>query len=88
MTKILSLEDMLEIACDLKLPGYESLVLEAEAVASAVAESIAIRLGVDSGPAAWEGKAFAGLCARFHPSFGGQACPTEIDQADSDGDWE
>lgn len=88
MAKIINLEEMLEIACDLKLPGYESLVLQAEAVASAVAESIATMLCVKAGPATWEGKAFAGLCARFHPAFISQACPTEIDQADSDGDWE
>lgn len=88
MSKILNLDDMIEIARDLDLPSYDALVGQAEEAAGAVAAAIASALGVNFEPATWEGAAFGGLCSTFRPAVEGQECPDAIQQGDSSGEWE
>ena len=51
MSKIVNFEDMLEIANDLGIPAYPEFVDQAEALGSAMAESIATQLGIAHTPA-------------------------------------
>jgi len=88
MSKILNIDDMLEVAHELELPNYDALVAQAEAAAGEIGAAIATALGINFEPASWEGKPFGGLCMTFRPAIQGQECPELIDQSDSSGEWE
>lgn len=88
MAKILSIDDMLEAAQQCDLPQYADHVRLLETAATNLANALAAHLHITAGPATWEGKGFAGLCASFHPKRKKQKCPPVIDDADPGGDWD
>jgi hypothetical protein len=88
MSKILSVDDLLEIAQTLNLPNFDELKTRLELAADELAINVAASLGIHSESSSWQGKAFAGLTTTFRPSFEGQECPSLIHEADESGDWE
>ena len=89
MSKVLNIDDMLEVALDTNLPGSAVMVRRFEKLATGLQKRIAKHLKVTANPlgATWEGKAFAGLCASFTPAAPDQTCPEVLDEADPGGDW-
>ena len=89
MSKILSIDDLLEAACESHMPDLPSYVAEMEDTATKLAQALAAHLGIRLAyPANWEGKEYGGVCASFGPAFAGQPCPKVIDNGDPGGDWE
>ncbi|WP_036263173.1 hypothetical protein [Methylocapsa aurea] len=87
MSKQLTLDEMLETIHTLKHPTAAACQIALEAIGCAMAQVIAIELGVTAGPAIYEGTAFAGTCAPFSPSFEGQKCPTPLPDYDDEAEW-
>jgi hypothetical protein len=83
MTKLLTLDEMLEILLTLKHPAASACQIALEAIGSAMARRIARELQVDAGSATFQGTAFAGTCAAFRPSFPGQPCPPTLADYDA-----
>jgi len=88
MSKILSIDDLLEISQTLNLPNFDELKTKIEVATNELAMNIAATLGVNAEESCWHGKAFGGLTAIIRPSYEGQECPELIHEADVDGDWE
>lgn len=86
MTKQLTLDEMLQLACDLALPNYGELRSEVEAVGTKMAAAIAAQLDVESGAATFEGLAFAGTCAPFYARDKDQPCPPPLQDYDAE-EW-
>ena len=87
MTKQLTLDEMLEVLILMKDPIAPRLKAHIENLGSAMAELIALRLGVAAGPATFQGTAFAGTCAPFAPRFPGQRCPEPLCSFDAS-EWD
>lgn len=88
MSKVLSINDLLEIAQTLNLPNFDELRTKIEVATNELAINVAATLGVNAKESDWHGKAFGGLTTIIHPSYEGQECPQLIHEADIDGDWE
>jgi hypothetical protein len=89
VSKILSIDDMLEAACaDLPESVSADFVSGFENLASALAEQLSRCYQINSDGAMWQGKALGGLCAAFEPKTEGQECPPMIDEGDPDGEWD
>ncbi len=86
MSKILNIDDMLDIAVADGSPLMQALVTMCEASATALAEAIGAKFDIWVGEATHEG-GFGGLCATFQPNTPEQACPKEIDEGDPGGEW-
>ena len=87
MTKILTLDEMLDVLTSINHPTTRTCQLIMEAVGTVMAETIAGELHVISSVATFEGAAFAGTCARFFPAFKGQPCPEPLSHFDQD-EWD
>lgn len=87
MTKLLSLDEMLDCAREMGLPEAALWAGQLESIGSTMAAGIADKLGVVSSDATAEGVAFAGTCARFSPAYEGQPCPEALEPFDPDADW-
>lgn len=82
MTKLLKLDEMLDVAQGIGLVTFDGYRASIEAIASSLATEIARELDIDCGKATFEGTAFAGTCAPFYPKIAGQECPAPIDAFD------
>jgi hypothetical protein len=87
MTKLLTLDEMLEVLIAIGHPAADALQTATEGLATAMAQMIARDLDVAAGAASFRGTAFAGTCAPFRPSFRGQPCPESLTHYDS-GEWD
>lgn len=87
MTKLLNLDEMLEVTQQVepKMGVYFKDALEA--IGTLMACVIANRLDVECGVATSEGTAFAGTCASFRPKHPGQPCPEPLTHYDSE-EWD
>lgn len=88
MGKVLTIDEMLDIATGLPGDTGAGFVRSIEAVATALAKYIAESLEIECGDATYEGAAFAGTCAVFSPASEGQEMPAELEGFDEGGDWE
>lgn len=87
MTKLLTLDEMIEVLITIGHPAADALRTATEGLASAMAQMIARDLDVAAGAASFRGTAFAGTCASFTPRFPGQPCPEPLSRYDS-GEWD
>lgn len=87
MSKLLTIDEMLDCAREAKMPGIELTIANFEHLATVLARELAAHLGVEAGDAHFEGVAFAGTCAGFFPKAPGQPCPAPLDQYDPT-EWE
>lgn len=88
MSKILTIDNMLDAAREDKVPGYESFKQQFEALAQELGEALAKHYGIRvTSDAEFQGTEFGGLCVHFGPAFDGQPCPDMIDFGDEGGDW-
>jgi hypothetical protein len=90
MSKVLNVDDMLEVATQDNVKSAAYYVARFETLATNLAREIAKHHGIKIHPlgATWEGAALAGLCASFQPRKGSKKpCPPSIDHADPGGDW-
>jgi hypothetical protein len=88
MSKILSVDNMLEAATEAEMPGAEDYVAKFEKLATELAEALAKHHGIRmSHPASFE-PGFGGLCANFSAAHEGQVCPPSIDDKDEGGDFD
>ena len=85
--KILDVNDLLDAAKSVDLPGFDKHLEAIEAAVDALAEDIAAHFQICHVSTAYE-PGFGGLCAEFAPEYEGQECPDEIDEGDPDGEWE
>lgn len=86
MTYQLKIDEMLEAFADLKgfdNPDFIAHKQLIEAAATRLADDLAKRLGVNNGPATFEGLGFAGTCAPFWPKSAEQPCPEVIAEYDA-----
>ena len=88
MSKLLTIDGMLEAAFDSNMPGLPQFVEQAELLATTLAKNLASHLGIESADAVWQSEAFGGLCARFGKAKENDPCPVVIHQADQSGDWD
>lgn len=92
MTKLLTLEEMIECARRIDPEGGElrdvadTAVRAIEAVGTTLAKCIAARLGVMAGKAEYEPEEFSGTCAPFYALQPGQPCPEPLRGFD-DAEW-
>lgn len=75
MTKILSLDEMLECANLAKMPGAAEAIRTAELLATDLAERLARHFDITCGAASFQGVDLGGTAAPFMPKESGQACP-------------
>ena len=87
MSKILTIEEMLEAAAASGLPGQAQHAARLEAAAQRLADALARHLHIRAGDATYE-PGFGGLAAAFYPERDGQPCPPVIHAGDPSGDWE
>jgi hypothetical protein len=87
MTKILTLDEMLECLRLINHPTAAACQALMESLGTAMAETIAAELDVVATDATFEGVAFAGTCACFSPAFKGQPCPQPLAPYDP-GQWD
>ncbi|MEN5278093.1 hypothetical protein ABE527_14210 [Brucella sp. TWI432] len=88
MSKVLKIDEMLEVLDDIDHPLASDFIGKVEALGNEIAETIAQALDVSFGPATFEGSDFGGTCATFKPKYKGQLCPDAIDTQDMGGEWE
>lgn len=86
--KILSVNDMLDVAADCRMPNFAAHCGKLEQAAQDFAEVLAEHLGVITGDSANYDQGCGGLCATFRPARRDQPCPEVIDAGDPGGDWE
>lgn len=82
----LKADEMLDALITLNHPrasDYQSILC---AVSTAMANDLGTTLGCWSGPATFQGMAFAGLCAPFGPTYHRQPCPEVLAALDPGGD--
>lgn len=85
MSKILSFDNMISVASDVELPGYDTFVARAEQLASDLAEALAEHLSIEAGEAMFtDGE----MLVSFRPTSPEQKCPAAIDGFDDGGEWE
>ncbi len=87
MSKILDVNELLELAEDIKLPGLDELLANIEAAAENLTEAIAKHLDIRHTGADFE-RGFGGLCGVFKPKHEGQPMPEAMEEYDTEGDWE
>ena len=88
MSKILSIDDMLEAAVKSEMPGTSHYVRDIEQAATRLAYALADHLSIElECEANWEAKDLGGTCASFGPEHKGQPCPEVIHEGDEGGDW-
>jgi hypothetical protein len=85
--KILSVDDVLDAASECDLPSLSVHQKILENALQALANDLANHLGIQAENAAYEG-GFGGLCVNFRPVSADQACPAEIGDRDTGGEWE
>jgi len=87
MTKIFTIDEMLECLRSINHPSAAICHALIEALGTEMAKTIAAELQVVAAEATFEGVAFAGTCARFFPAFKGQPCPQPLAPYDPD-EWD
>jgi hypothetical protein len=87
MSKILDVNELLELAIACELPSCEEQVSAMEAAATALTEALADHLGINHTGANFE-PGFGGLCGVFQPKYKGQPMPPAMEDFDTGGDWE
>lgn len=87
MTKLLTVDEMLDCARLLDLPERERFQKAIEELGTELAQIIAQRLDVKTGNANNEESAFGGTCAPFMPSRKCQPCPYPLNLFDRD-EWD
>lgn len=87
MTKLLTVDEMLDCAHLLSLPERERFKRAIEEIGTELAQLLAQRLDVKTGDANNEESALGGTCAPFMPSHNGQLCPYPLDLFDRD-EWD
>ncbi len=78
MTKLLTLDEMLDVLEIIQHPAAPNIARQLEAVGDLMAQAIAEKLGVECGDTHREESAFAGTCAGFFPATPGQPCPEPL----------
>lgn len=86
MAKILNINELLNVAIELKLPEADSLVRAAESVAHLAGMAIASHLEIDHDDAEHV-PGFGGTCVVFLPRHEGQVCPAIIHDCDPSGEF-
>jgi hypothetical protein len=82
MTKLLTVDEMLDVLAVVDPATYGQGVAVLEALGTMLANRIGEKLGVGNGPANKEHSAFAGTCAGFWPASEGQECPSPLNEYD------
>ena len=88
MSKVLTMEQILEAALAAKMPGAQMYVEIIENMTSLAAKALAGHLSIQASDAVWEGPTFGGCAASFGPLTEGDECPFVITHGDPTGDWE
>ena len=87
MAKILTLDEMLEVAIEERLPSAGSFRAVLEEVGSILANALGAHLKVDVSPNTFEGVDLGGITASFKPLFEGQSLPKSLARFDPESDW-
>lgn len=87
MSKILTLDEMLECLQTMQHPMADGCKDFLEAVGNMMARAIADKLNVKSGRAEAAGPAFAGTAAPFYKKYKQQRCPSPLNQYDVE-EWD
>lgn len=88
MSKILTIEQIVEAALAAKMPCAQMYVEVLENMTSLAAKALAGHLSVQASEAVWEGFSFGGCAVSFGPLTEGDECPQVIDDQDPTGEWE
>lgn len=89
MSKVLTIDEMLEAAQACNPPRLDSITAAIEGVATILGCALADHLKIDlAREAEAMGIAFGGTCCSFVPRTAGQECPKEILEFDPDCDWD
>ena len=90
MSYQLKTDEICEALNDAGVPNACDLIARYEALATEMAQALAVHIGVSCGVASFEGLAFAGTCAPFHPAFAGQPLPDVFasNEFDNATEWE
>lgn len=88
MSKILTMEQIVEAALAAKMPGARMYVEVLENMTSLAAKALAGHLSIQTSDAVWAGHVFGGCAASFGPLTEGDECPQVIDHGDPTGEWE
>lgn len=87
MSRVLDVNELLDLAADAKLPNLSAHVTAMEAATTLLTAAIAEHLGIAHTGANWE-PGFGGLCGVFQPKEEGQPLPAVMEEYDTGGDWE
>jgi hypothetical protein len=87
MSKILDVNELLDLAQDIDLPHFEHHMQRLEEGARMLTAAIADHLDIAHTGADWE-RGFGGLCGVFKPKEEGQPMPEAMKEYDTGGDWD
>lgn len=88
MSKILTMEQIVEAALAAKMPGAQMYAEVFENMTSLAAKALADHLSIQASEAVWEGPSFGGCAVSFGPLTEGDGCPLVIHHGDPTGEWE
>jgi hypothetical protein len=87
MSKILDVNELLDLAQDIELPHFDKHLYRLEEEVRMLTAAIADHLEISHTGANWE-RDFGGLCGVFKPRQIGQPIPKAMKEYDTGGDWE
>lgn len=88
MSKVLNVNDMLEIVEEENLEHLNHHMAALEKAAEALGRDLAIHYGIKVVECDGFLNGMGGLCISFGPDREGQPCPEPINEKDTGGEWE
>ena len=88
MTKILTLDEMLEALREIKHPRINEFTAAIQSLGQDISDELAAFYGIEAGECRSDSLDVGGTCACFYAKSEDQKWPQAFEDYDSEGDWE